>query len=106
MARTNRDNAPAHVAAPKQTLTEMLAQRGTQYGNFLSHAVVTQAIKTACSNHANQQGVTLDADMCEAIDMIAHKLGRIVNGNPRHVDSWTDIAGYAQLVADRLEEHN
>jgi hypothetical protein len=35
--------------------------------------------------------------------MIAHKIGRIVNGDPDHVDSWVDIAGYAQLVADELQ---
>ena len=33
----------------------------------------------------------------------SHKLGRIINGNPDKVDHWTDIAGYAKLVADRLE---
>jgi hypothetical protein len=35
--------------------------------------------------------------------MICHKLGRIVNGDPNYADSWIDIAGYAKLVADRLE---
>jgi hypothetical protein len=34
--------------------------------------------------------------------MIAHMLGRILNGDPDYADSWHDIAGYAQLVADRL----
>lgn len=35
--------------------------------------------------------------------MIAHKLGRIINGDPNYSDSWHDIAGYAKLVADRLD---
>ncbi len=35
--------------------------------------------------------------------MIAHKLARICNGDPDYGDSWRDIAGYATLVADRLE---
>jgi hypothetical protein len=34
--------------------------------------------------------------------MIAHKIGRILNGDPDYIDSWDDIAGYAKLVADRL----
>jgi hypothetical protein len=42
-------------------------------------------------------------DQREAIDMIIHKLGRIINGNPDKVDSWRDVAGYSTLVADRLE---
>jgi len=41
-------------------------------------------------------------DQDEALDMIAHKIGRIVNGDPDYEDSWRDIAGYATLVADRL----
>lgn len=36
--------------------------------------------------------------------MIAHKIGRILNGDPNYADSWIDIAGYAKLVADRLEK--
>jgi len=43
------------------------------------------------------------ADQREALDMICHKIARIVNGNPDYADSWTDIAGYATLVAERLE---
>ena len=26
----------------------------------------------------------------------------IINGDPNYIDSWVDIAGYATLVADRL----
>lgn len=36
--------------------------------------------------------------------MIAHKLARIMNGDPNYIDNWTDIAGYAQLVVDILEQ--
>ena len=36
--------------------------------------------------------------------MIFHKLARIANGDPTYIDSWTDIAGYAQLVVDDLNE--
>jgi len=43
------------------------------------------------------------ADQAEALTMICTKLARIVNGDPNDVDSWRDIAGYATLVADRLE---
>jgi len=41
-------------------------------------------------------------DQWEALEMIATKLSRIVNGNPNKIDNWDDIAGYATLVADRL----
>jgi hypothetical protein len=34
--------------------------------------------------------------------MIQHKISRILNGNPNHIDSWADIAGYAHIVAIRI----
>ena len=41
---------------------------------------------------------SLDPDMAEALDMIQHKIARILNGDLRYADSWHDIAGYATLV--------
>jgi hypothetical protein len=35
--------------------------------------------------------------------MIATKASRVLQGDPNHADSWADIAGYAQLVAERLQ---
>jgi hypothetical protein len=40
--------------------------------------------------------------MKEALDMVAHKIGRILNGDPTYTDSWHDIAGYSKLVEDEL----
>lgn len=40
----------------------------------------------------------------EALDMIVHKIGRILNGNPNYIDSFRDIAGYAELVVNYLKE--
>jgi hypothetical protein len=51
----------------------------------------------------NRRGGTLPLDHQEALDMIASKIARIVIGDYDHVDSWVDIAGYATLVADRLQ---
>jgi hypothetical protein len=54
-------------------------------------------------NAVARNEVHLYPDQLQALDMIATKISRIVNGNPNHTDSWTDIAGYATLVADRLQ---
>lgn len=40
----------------------------------------------------------------EALDIITQKIGRIINGDANYADSWQDIAGYAQLVANRLND--
>jgi hypothetical protein len=77
-----------------------LAERGSRYGSFTEHARITQAIKTAMADSPNW--ASLDPDMREALEMIAHKAGRILNGDPSYHDSWHDIVGYTKLVADRL----
>lgn len=81
-----------------------LEERGKRYGRFLLHAEMSQKLKatfTRCLG--THKSSTLADDQREALDMIAHKLARIFNGDPNYGDSWRDIAGYATLVADRLE---
>ena len=82
-------------------ITKTLNERGNRYGKFKGHADISQAIKSVMFN--SRQDLELAADQREALEMIAHKIARIINGDPDYVDSWVDIAGYAKLVADRLE---
>lgn len=88
---------------PSTALADMLEERGKRYGKFKDHSQITQEIKRVMSRHAQATGRTFTDSQWEALEMIAHKIGRIVNGDPDHVDSWADIAGYAQLVADELQ---
>jgi hypothetical protein len=78
----------------------ILNERGVKYGLFKNHAVISQQLKTVM--HENMSRL-MEADQLEALDMIAHKIARILNGDPDYADSWVDIAGYAQLVANRLQ---
>jgi len=84
-------------------IQQTLEERGRRYGKFRDHARVTQLLKELMFDHAKEQDVMLGHDHREALEMIAHKIGRIVNGDPNYADSWVDIAGYAKLVADRLQ---
>ena len=96
---------PATVvrATTEDRVERILDKRGTSYGTFLDNARVTQRLKAVAHNFAGQNNKTFDADQAEALDMIFTKVGRILNGDPNHIDSWIDIAGYATLVADRLQ---
>lgn len=80
-------------------ITETLQERGQRYGVFKRHAEISQQLKEVISGY---QTKVLAADQQEALEMICHKIARIINGDPDYADSWHDIAGYAQLVADRL----
>lgn len=82
---------------------DLLIERGNRYGKFKDHAAITQALKQQIRQALAARVYTLADDQQEALEMICHKIGRIVNGDPNYVDSWADIAGYAKLVADRLE---
>ena len=79
-----------------------LAERGALYGEFASHARITQGLKQLMYSEAKWN--TMKDDQCESLEMIAHKIGRILNGDPNYADSWVDIAGYAKLVSDRLQK--
>jgi hypothetical protein len=79
-----------------------LDERGTRYGDFIGHAEITCELKGIIAQYAITREKKLEPDQIEALDMICHKIGRILNGDPDYADSWHDIAGYAQLVANRL----
>jgi len=83
-------------------INQILAERGVNYGAFHRHAEITQDIKAALRSGKSWE-ICSDAQK-EALDMIAHKMGRIVNGNPNYVDSWTDIVGYSKLAESHTQD--
>lgn len=83
------------------TIDAILQERGSRYGKFKDHANVTQQLKQVMFGFKPE--LQLAPDQREALEMIAHKIGRIINGDPDYADSWDDIAGYAKLVGDRLK---
>jgi hypothetical protein len=90
---------PIKVAQVDATLDT----RAQSYGKFKDGAALMQSLKRSMADHAAKHGKSFADDQWEALEMIVHKIGRIINGDPDHVDSWMDIAGYATLVADRLQ---
>ena len=83
-------------------VNDTLDARAVEYGKFIEGAEIMQMLKRVVRNALDNRDKTLAHDQAEAMDMIIHKIGRIINGNPDVMDHWLDIAGYAQLVADRL----
>lgn len=76
-----------------------LNERQSTHGDYCDHAGATQRIKDVIRSGPSYP--QLDPHERETLDMIAHKIGRIVSGNPHFHDHWHDIAGYATLSADR-----
>ena len=104
-----------------QSIETTLAERGARYGSFIGHATITQALKgvlrgTILDDLQDEKFVsdlekacaalkakwpTLRADVREGMEMVVHKFGRSLNGDPEFHDQMHDCQGYTKLVADR-----
>lgn len=85
------------------SVDQILEERHAEYGTFADVARVATNLRSTIAHELKVRSKTLAPDQSEALFMICSKIARLVNGNADHVDSWRDVAGYAQLVADRLE---
>ena len=85
-------------------LHAVLHERGQEYGDFVSMSEFAQDLKERIRSAPGAH--RLEPYQWESLDMICTKIARVVCGNPQHEDSWTDIAGYAKLVADHLRKEH
>ena len=84
-------------ASPTEAL---VTERGSRYGKVKDGADIMQSLKDTMRDVDGWNNLT--ASQKEALDMIQHKIGRILNGDPTYDDSWKDIAGYATLIVNEL----
>ena len=78
---------------------EVLQERGKTHGTFKSHAESSEAFKTTMRGAPGWEKAP--PQVRESLDMIQHKIARVLNGDCMYDDHWTDIAGYALLVIER-----
>lgn len=108
-----------------------LKSRANTHGNFKDNGLIMQLLKNTMrmngrnwphptvmtggnpvsisehsTGYSNLGTALLSFEQCEALDMIQHKIGRILSGNPNEPDHWHDIAGYATLVENILRTGN
>jgi len=80
----------------------LVTERGKTHGRFEDHAQCTQKLKAVLveeSFNRNRRGQPPLTDMqAESLEMILHKIGRIVAGDASYADHWDDIAGYAKIA--------
>jgi hypothetical protein len=81
-------------------ITELVKTKAKTHGDFSVMAGLAQGLKSMirlCPTHKQLNDV-----QSEAVDMILHKIGRLVAGDPNAREHWEDIAGYSKLVLDRI----
>lgn len=81
---------------------KMLDEREARYGDFEELAKLAQALKRSMRMHAGYSA--LQPHQREALEMVQHKIARIINGDPSYPDSWHDIIGYVERVVERLQD--
>lgn len=87
---------------------ETLSDRDKTHGSYPLVAQTIQDLKVytrmaddrARKNNPDRPNLT--PAQAEGLDMIMHKVGRILNGDPNTADHWHDIAGYATLNANLI----
>jgi len=70
--------------------------RDHQHGGLDAVGIVSQQIKSSMREGVNWKTNSLHPAAKESLDMIAHKIARVLSGsNPHDSQHWEDIAGYA-----------
>lgn len=85
---------------PRRDVNALIAERGSRYGKFADGAEIMRDLKHVM--HEVDGWNNLTPSQKEALDMIQHKIGRVLNGDPNYDDNWKDIAGYATLIVEEL----
>lgn len=81
-------------------MVDILDEREKTHGSYASTAAMAQMLKDCMKN--SQNWLTMDDTQREALDLISTKIARILSGNPREIDHWVDVAGYANLIVREL----
>jgi hypothetical protein len=84
------------------SIDRILEERKRTHGDFDDHANISQGLKDVMRQ--GRAWPEMGFNMREALEMIVHKIARIVNGKPRHKDHWDDIEGYSRLVSKELQD--
>lgn len=99
------ESQPVDSPAPDAT-EALLNERGKTHGDFRDHARITQELKGVVYKALRKREIEgrPELTLCqrETLDMIAHKIGRILAGDPNTADHWDDIAGYAKLISREI----
>jgi hypothetical protein len=83
-----------------QDTDALLDERSQTHGRFRDFSRTTQEIKAALRGGANWRN--LNPVQRQALEALADKASRIVNGDAYFFDHWADLAGYVQLAVDDI----
>jgi hypothetical protein len=92
------------LARYKEPIDKLLVEREKTHGPYKVKAKIIQDLK--CAMELTEGWDNLNDMQRESLHMIAHKIGRILSGDPNVEDHWLDCSGYAMLVVHGLRDAN
>lgn len=92
------------VIGSGDSVESIISDRAKTHGDFRDVARVSQEMKDVARSGPNW--ATMPAYVCEEVDMILHKLARVLCGDPLFLDHHDDIAGYATRVASIIRDQS
>jgi len=84
---------------------ELLADREKRYGPYKTHSTISQNMKLTMQVVDPEKWDMMPDSHKESLEMIVHKIARIINGDPNYRDNWVDIAGYATLITQEIDKN-
>lgn len=93
-----------------KNVEEVLEERGKTYGSYLDNALAFKALHDTMrsrliSNPSYQNaGREKQAIIDHTVAVVCMKMGRLATGDVMHLDNLTDIAGYAKITIDALQQ--
>jgi hypothetical protein len=97
-------NSEITMGPDETDVDQILGERGNRYGTFESNAKTCQLLKNVL--HSQEGWYRLSYVQREAVEMMMHKISRLVNGDATYLDTVVDIAGYNQLMLEHMRDRN
>lgn len=76
----------------------LLDRRGATHGDYRAMSTRIQQIKTIM--RMGSKWTDMSEPQKEALELIATKIGRIIEGDPKFKDHWDDLGGYAAKASE------
>jgi hypothetical protein len=89
------------MTSPSDSTAELLDTRKDVHGQFRDNATSTILCLEALQQCPRWNELTPVTKV--AIFLILQKLSRACSGDPKHLDHWQDIQGYARLVENEIK---
>ena len=83
-------------------INDTLIERESTHGDYQNVAETAQRIKHIFRSSRRWQ--SMPDYMKEALEHVATKLARVLNGDFNFIDAWRDVGGYSELVIKQLHK--